>query len=201
MRDRLRARLLRGTVACVWALAVLLSMRSAIGAPGEYDIDQRFATISFATRVFGLLHSEGRFLHFQGHLSIDFADPRATTIAVTVDDEAIDMTFPGGAGLLRSEAYFDSTHYPTIIFRSTAVEPGLAGHYTVRGLLTIRGVTRDETLDVVLGHGAGGNPATMDFVASGIIHRSDFGMVAGSTVISNTIVLTIHANVQPPSGG
>jgi polyisoprenoid-binding protein YceI len=182
-------------------MALLMAMRSAMAAPGEYDIDQRFATISFATRVFGLLHSEGRFSHFQGHLSIDFADPRATTIAVAVDDDAIDMTFPGGAGLLRSEAYFDSTHHPTITFRSTTVEPGSAGHYAVRGMLTIRGVTRDETLDVVLVHGTGANPAAMDFLASGIIHRSDFGMVAARAVISDTIVLTIHAEVQPSSRG
>jgi polyisoprenoid-binding protein YceI len=172
-----------------------------MAAPREYDIDQRFATISFATRVFGLLHSEGRFSRFQGHLSIDVADPRATTIMVAVDDDAIDMAFPGGASMLSSEAYFDSTHHPTITFRSTAVEPGSAGHYAVRGMLTIRGVTRDETLDVVLAPGTDGNPAAMDFLASGIIHRSDFGMVASRAVISDTIILTIHAKVQPPSRG
>lgn len=203
MRKQITSRPLRPATPCVWVmsvLAVLLAMPTAVAAPGEYDIDQRFATISFATRVLGLLHFEGRFPRFQGHLSIDFADPRATTIAVAVDDDAIDTTFPGGAALLRSEPYFDSMHHPTITFRSTVVEPASGGHYAVGGMLTIRGVAHDETLDVALIHGAGRNPAAMDSLASGTIDRSDFGMVAARAIISNKIVLTIHTKVQPPSG-
>jgi polyisoprenoid-binding protein YceI len=182
----------------VVTLACLFAPRGAAAMPSTYDIDPRYATISFSINAFGFLNQEGSFPQFQAHLSIDFADPHDSAMSVVVDDNAIRMSTPGGADMLRSAAYFDSARHPTITFHSTAVTQLAAGHAAVRGVLTIRGIAHEEDLDVLVVPVAGATPPVADFLAKGTINRSDFGMVANQTLLSNQITLTIHARLQQP---
>jgi polyisoprenoid-binding protein YceI len=182
----------------VLALACLFAPRGAAAIPSTYDIDPRYATISFSINAFGFLNPEGSFPQFQAHLAIDFADPHDSAMNVVVDDNAIRMSTPGGADMLRSAAYFDSARHPTITFRSTAVTQLSPGRVAVRGVLTIRGISHDENLDVFVVPVAGVSPPVADFSAKATINRSDFGMVANQMLLSNKITLTIHSRLQLP---
>jgi polyisoprenoid-binding protein YceI len=82
---------------------------------------------------------------------------------------------------LKSPDFLDVEKYPTIIFKSTRVEPAGLDHAWVHGNLTVHGVTRPVMLDV---RWAG--PARFDdegkiytsfgFRAETKINREDFGM-------------------------
>jgi len=179
------------------ALACLFVPRGAAAQVGTYDIDPRYATISFGVKAFGLMHPQGSFPQFQAHLSIDFTNPHASVMRVVVDDSDIDMSMPGAADMLRSTDYFDSAHHPTITFRSTAVTQLSPGHIAVQGVLTIRGVDHAENLDLLVTPVAGTSIA--DFSAKATINRSDFGMDANRTFLSNQITLIIHSRLQLPA--
>jgi polyisoprenoid-binding protein YceI len=202
LRHWITSRVPGRATAWIWpvvALACLFAPRGAAAVVSNYDIDPRYATISFRIKAFGFLHQEGSFPNFQAHLSIDFADPHASAMSVVVDDNAIRMATPGGADMLRSSDYFDSARHPTISFLSTAVTQLSPGHVAVRGVLTIRGIAHDENVDVLVTPVAGATSSIADFTATATVNRSDFGMVANQTLLSNQITLTIHSRLQLPA--
>ena len=117
-----------------------------------------------------------------------------TRIDVTIDADALKMPSPDQVALLRSAAYFDTEHHPTERFVSTSIEALSPSHYLVRGMLRIRGVTHEEVFDAVVENRAGGTsggPDALDFVVTGKIRRSAFGMVADQAMLSDTVRLSI----------
>lgn len=186
--------------ACAACIILAAGMRNAVASPVEYDIDQRYATIRFQTGFAGLLHPEGSFPRFQAHLRIDFARPGASEIEVIVDDRAIEMSSSAEADTLRSSAYFNSAEHPTITFRSIQIRSGSPGHFSIDGLLTIRGVERPETLDATLLETTDTEPAVAQFALKGNISRAEFGMVANKVLVSDRIALAIQATLTLPRG-
>jgi polyisoprenoid-binding protein YceI len=92
--------------------------------------------------------------------------------------------------------------YPTITFKSTAIEPAGQDRYHLTGDLTIKGTTKPVTLQVVrygefndpnMGHRIG-------YAAEGKINRKDFGMrfdmmLDGRFVVSNDIQINIEGEL------
>jgi polyisoprenoid-binding protein YceI len=182
--------------------ALILLTTVGLGGParaqGLYRIDQQFGGIEFTVRNLGLFNSHGVFDRFMGRLVIDPAHPDHTRIDVNVDAGSVSMPWDEGAAMLRSEDFFDVRNYPDIHFTSTAVRQISPDHYRIDGQLRIRGVARAQTLDAVLldrhlDPARGADVA--DFVVSGELKRSDFGMVADPLFISDIVAIRIHARI------
>ncbi|WP_144634194.1 YceI family protein [Bordetella genomosp. 13] len=171
-------------------LAGLAGTMAARAEPVSYAFDQRNAVIEFFPRVGGLLRPTGEFQQFRGSLSLDPAQITHSQATVRMSASLIRVGMPGGASKLRSADYFDAARYPEIDFRSTGLTRGDAGHLTMTGLLTIRGLTRPQSLDVALVPGEAGR-GPVAFEARGSIRRSDFGMVADHRMVADEIGLSI----------
>lgn len=182
--------------------ALMLLGAVGLGAPahaqGVYRIDQQFGGIEFTVQNLGLFDSHGVFDRFMGNLIIDPAHPDRTQIDVDVDANSVSMPWDQGVAMLRSEDFFDVGKYPDIHFTSSAVRQVSPDHYRVDGQLRIRGVAQPQTLDAVLTDrhldpARGADVA--DFVVSGVLKRSAFGMVADPGFISDTVTIRIHARI------
>lgn len=186
------------------ALVLAMTMVSPAGnaAAVSYGVDEHSGSIEFLARGLGLLPVHGDFGHFKGRLDLDPQDLAQTRIAVEVDADGIESPWPGVAPRLRSIAYLDAATFPHILFRSTAMTPGPDRHFTLSGILTIRGVARPQQLDVTAMQIGGGDAdgAIAKVVATGSLSRSEFGMVADDGLVSDTIRLTITARIRLPSG-
>jgi len=186
------------SLARVLALAAVLVPGPGRGA-NLYTIDPRFGRIEFTVSHLGLFTSHGDFRLFDSALAIDEAHPERTRITVVVDSGSVDMAWPNAVELLRSAAYFDVADHPHVRFSSTAVVPEASGHYLVRGMLEIRGVTRPLALDAAL-IDRHTDPAThgevADFVVQGQLLRSAFGMTADPVFISDRVQIRIDARIQ-----
>jgi polyisoprenoid-binding protein YceI len=82
---------------------------------------------------------------------------------------------------------------------SREIRPGQDGRGQVVGDLTLRGVTRPVTLDVVL-NGYGRDALlrpTVGFSASGAISRRAFGVTAFQNIVGDQITLQIEAEFHP----
>lgn len=180
-------------------LAVLLlacaGAHAAPPAPMTLAFDPRNADIRFKPRIAGFLHPSGAFLSFQGKLALDPTDLTRTRVRVSLSATDISVPLPGGAARLRSADYFDAARHPEIDFRSTSVSAQPDGKLSMSGLLTLRGVTRPETLDVSVVPAAAGGPA--GFRADGVIRRSDFGMTADPLLVGDEIRLRIDVTLAP----
>ncbi len=178
-----------------------LLLCGAARAQGTYVLDPQHARIGFSVSHMGLFTTEGNFRNFDSEVSIDPAAPAHTRINVWIDASSAALTSKEGEEMLRSPAYFDVAHYPDIRFVSTAVEPKSATDYAIRGELRMRGVTRPLTLEArLVNHQR--DPAsgveTVDFVVTGNVRRSAFGMVADTSFVADDIALNIMARLLLP---
>jgi len=131
----------------------------------------------FATSRF--LNAKGRFSRFSGDVVADPISPATATVRVTIDASSIDT----GIGLrdkhLRGADFLDVQRHPTMTFESRSVE--MAGRRaTVRGELTIHGVTREIVVPVDVQMSDTALVATGEFT----VDRRDYGINYDSFLLS-----------------
>lgn len=112
-----------------------------------WTIDTAHTEVGFSAKHLGISTVRGRFTRFSG--AVDLADPSDPTGArthVEIDAASLDTGNEQRDQHLRAADFLDVEHHPTITFDLRSVEPADDGEFTVRGDLTIRGVTRPVTL-------------------------------------------------------
>jgi polyisoprenoid-binding protein YceI len=86
-----------------------------------------------------------------------------------------------------------------MVFKSTSVQRVGEGHFEVTGDLTIRGVTREVTLDVE-DAGRAKHPVTGDlragFSAHASLKRSDFGLTWNSLLEAGGVALSDKVEID-----
>lgn len=164
---------------------------------GQWALDPAHAEVAFIGRHFGLTKIRGRFNRVSGTVRIA-ETPDESTVSVDIHMASVSSGDQTRDDHLRSADFFDIENHPTATFRSTVVQvTGATG--TIRGDLTIKGVTRPVTLDVSFEGAAtdpwGGKRAV--FSAIGSINREDWGLTwnmileAGGLLVSKEIRLEI----------
>lgn len=159
-----------------------------------YAVDRDHSAV-----LFRILHMEvgaqwGWFRDFQGELVVDSERPEESSILLVVDASSIDTRNEARDAYLRTRDFFHTEEHPAMTFRSTAVEPLGGGDLRVTGELSLRGVTREVTCDVVaLGQGRFGPLSyKVGYETRFSIRRSDFGMGFGIPgVAGDEVTLTI----------
>jgi len=194
-------------IAAGWTalLSVFLAAGPAnAGAPGVdqmFSLDQRFSSIDFSVRNLGLFASEGAFRRFQTRLVLNNSHPERTKISVAVDAGSVDMSWHEAADMLRSADFFDVQRYPEVRYQSTSVQELTRGHFTIRGLIQIRGITQPLTLHAVLtkqSQDLADHSQIDDFVVHASLRRSAFGMTADKVFISDNVNIVIKARLKLP---
>ena len=149
----------------------------------------------------------GHFKNVHGTLDFDPENPSVASVEVTIDAGGLWSGEPDRDAHLKGADFLDVENHPKITFRGSEVELRGADEATLRGELTVRGVTRPVTLDVhYLGQwetpwwedGVDKGPKTRaGFVATARINRKDFGvnwsgaLDRGGFVVSDNVDITI----------
>jgi polyisoprenoid-binding protein YceI len=171
-------------------------------SPGvsTWEIDPAHSHVEFAVRHLMISTVKGCFADVQGMIRMDEADPSTDFVDVTIGVASIDTRQEERDSDLRSADFFDVTRFPTITFRSRRVQGNpLEGDFRLTGDLTIRGITRELTLDASVG-GRMMDPAGEEragFSAQTKIDRTDFGLTwnqaleAGGVLVGNEVRISI----------
>ena len=96
----------------------------------------------FSVRHMMVTHVRGHFKNVRGTLVFDPENPRRSSVEATIDAKTIWTGEPQRDDHLRSADFLDVENHPLIKFKSDQVEILGERDYTLRGELTIRGVTR-----------------------------------------------------------
>jgi polyisoprenoid-binding protein YceI len=144
-----------------------------------------------------------------GAIKWDGKDVRTVAADVTIDVAGLNTGVQNRDNDLRSENFFNAAAYPTITFKSTRVIPGDAGTFKLVGNLTIRGTTKEITLDVEGPTPAQktGNNYRTGAVATGTINRKEFGLLynrlleTGGAVVGDDVKMTIDVEATRPVAG
>jgi polyisoprenoid-binding protein YceI len=169
-------------------------------AVGTFAIDTSHTRLGFAVRHMAVSKVRGDFKDFSGMLELA-EDPVDSKVSVTIQAGSVDTHDENRDNHLRTNDFFDVENHPTWTFTSTAIRPISATEWNVDGDLTIRGVTRQVTLDATL-EGVVQDPYGMHrvgFSATTSIDREDFGvsfngvMEAGGLVVGKKVDIDIEA--------
>ncbi|GAB4345310.1 MAG: YceI family protein [Desulfobulbaceae bacterium] len=175
----------------------LLLVTQAWGA--RYDIDPDHTEIGFSVRHMVITNVRGAFRKFSATFMVSDANI-LESLAAEIDVASIDTRIQKRDDHLRSADFFDAAAHPVMTFATTGVEPLPDGRYKVKGILTIRGTSREIELD---GELAG--PVTdpwgnrrMGVVLRGRIDRRDFGVAynkvleTGGLLIDNEVAIHLE---------
>ena len=194
-RDRTTFRSMRLPVLCLMACALLPSVSRA-QAP-VFAIPPEDSTIKFNVKASVAI--DGKFDKWDATLT--FTSPDVTTGVLDVKIQA--ATVNTGSGMkddkLRSKDFFDVKQDPLITFHSSKIVQTGPNTFDVPGTFTIRGVSKPETLSLVVsgkGTGTGDIKGTMAF------DRKDYGMNSGIPFIkvADRVEVTVDLHGKRVSG-
>ena len=175
-------------VIVVIALAGAAFCRSAHAS--AWELDPAATRIEFSVRNLSMANVDGHFRLTSGRVTLVEDDPSRSTVEAVIDATSVDTGEPKRDRHLRSAAFLDVDHHPSITFRSTRIEQLGDGHWKVAGALTILDATRPVVLDVQGGTVHGDRA---DAHGSVTIDRRDFGMTYAGFAVGQEVTITIDA--------
>lgn len=125
----------------------------------DYVIDTKgaHAFIQFRVQHLGYSWLYGRFNDFSGKFSYDEAAPEKASIEVNIKTNSVDSNHAERDKHLRGDDFLDVEKYPEAKFVSSSYSPGKDGTGTLKGNLTLHGVTKPVEIEVE-SIGAGKDP-------------------------------------------
>lgn len=175
----------------------------------EWFFEPGHTSAEFCARHMMVTCVRGHFKNVHGKLVFDPKNPRDSRVEVRIDAKAIWTGEPDRDAHLRSADFLDVERYPEIIFAGDKVEAIGDHDYVVTGQLTLRGITREVSLNVrYLGQwvtpwwedGVDKGPRIRaGFLAVTTVNRHDFGVSwnsvldHGGVVVGNLVEITIDA--------
>ena len=174
------------------------------GIPGyeaaTWNIDAVHSEVGFSVRHMMVSKVRGRFTAFSGQI-VTGTDPTASSVTAEIELASINTGNEQRDEHIRSADFFEVETYPTMTYRSTGVRAE-DGEYIVDGELTLKGVTKNVSLNLEL-NGFGPDPyggTRAGFTATGDISRSEFNvsfnapMANGGVVVSDKV--TLHLEIE-----
>lgn len=179
---------------------------AAAVAGASWQIDSAHTEVEFSARHLMISNVKGRFSNPAGTASYDPARQGSLALEVTIPVATIDTRNAQRDAHLRSADFFDAEHHPTMTFKGKRIEGDIDGEFRLIGDLTIRGHTREVTLDVTA-EGSGPDPWGNDrlgFSATGKISRKEFGLLwnqlleTGGVTVGDEIRIIINTELMRP---
>jgi polyisoprenoid-binding protein YceI len=144
---------------------------------GTYRIDPGHTQVLFAISHLGLTDYYGRFDKISGTMAFDSTTPEKSSVSVSIDTTSVDT--PSRAVTDELQSTLGTEKFPAATFVSTSVVKTGPATGRVTGTLTLKGVAKPVTIDVVFSGGATNlltGRYSLGFHGTTIIKRSDFGL-------------------------
>lgn len=119
-------------------------------APTRFKLDTRSSHLEFSCAFMKFMTVHGKFRDFSGWMEVQGDDPRTATGQCTIRTASVDTRSVDRDYHLRSDDFFAVDRFPTMVYRTTHVEPLGDERFRILGELTIRDVTRLIRLDLRL---------------------------------------------------
>jgi polyisoprenoid-binding protein YceI len=142
-----------------------------------WQIDPSHSLVEFSVRHMMVSTVKGRFTGVRGTITDVGDDPSRSSVDIEIDAASLTTSDDRRDGHLRSADFLDAETYPALTFKSKRIS-GSRDAFTVVGDLTIRGETREVSLEVSF-NGTGTTPygtTVAGFSASTKLNRKDFGL-------------------------
>jgi len=145
------------------------------GAASVYAVDPVHTSVLFRIRHAGVSNFYGRFNEIRGDIEFDADDFTESSLSFEIPISSVDTNSKTRDGHLRDAEFFNARQYPKASFESSSITSAGAGVYTLRGELTMHGVTKEIEARVTdVRTGTFRDNPVLGFEARFTIKRSDF---------------------------
>jgi polyisoprenoid-binding protein YceI len=180
-------------------MSTLTEANTTPGVPtwSAWHVDPRHSLAEFSVRHMMLSKVRGQFTGISGTIVDAGGDPIRSSVKAAIDVTTLITGDPQRDGHLRSPDFFDVANHPLMTFESRRIS-GSRDHFQVTGDLTIRGQTREVTLDVTF-NGVGTNPmgqTVAGFTAQTQINRKDFGLNWNVALEAGGVLVGDQASIE-----
>ncbi|MFD7241229.1 YceI family protein [Streptomyces massasporeus] len=158
---------------------------------GDYVLDPARTRIGFTARAALVSRVRGRFDAFEGSARLDGGSPSQSAVRLTIRAASVQTRNTKRDDHLRSGDFLDAASHPDLTFVSTHVEQTGGTRFGVTGDLTVRGVTRQVTVDFEL-TGSGRDPQgsqSAAFTGRTVIDRHDWGVSGARGMVGRKVTL------------
>ena len=146
---------------------------------GIWKNDPPHSQLGFTVTHLGIADVSGTFNDFAVTVQSSKPDFSDAVFELTAKTASIDTRVQQRNDHLKSADFFDAEKFPVITFKSTSIKPAGENKYKLSGDLTIHGVTKPVTMDLLY-RGTIENQMskkpTAGFQLTGTIKRSDFNV-------------------------
>jgi len=174
-----------------------------------WNIDPAHSNAQFSVRHMMISNVKGEFTKVTGKVQFDPDQPENLSAEASIDVSTINTREHDRDNHLKSPDFFHVEENPTITFKSKRAEK-TSGGLKLTGDLTIRGNTREVTLDV-----EGPTPPAQDpwgntrvgASATTKINRKDFGLVwnqaleTGGVLVGEEVKITVDVELVAQAAG
>lgn len=165
-----------------------------------YQIDPKHSSAHFKVRHMMIANVQGRFDSVSGTVDFDHTKPDAARFDATIDVNSLHTGDPQRDGHLKTPDFFDAEKHPTITFRSKKITPAGGKNYKATGDLTLRGVTREVTLNIEGLSDEVTDPWKLQrrgVCASTKVSRKDFGLAfdPDGAMVSDAVEITLDVEM------
>lgn len=178
--------------------ATLLSLSFSNSFAQTWGVDKAHSRFGFGVSHLSISQIDGNFKSFDATINSSKPDFSDATFDITADMASINTDIEQRDAHLKSPDFLDAEKYPTLTFKSTSFKKVSGKNYKLSGNLTMHGVTKPVTIDVVI-NGTTTNPQSKKTVAgikfTGKIKRSDFGIATGfpASALGEDLLLIANA--------
>ncbi|MFO7617610.1 MAG: YceI family protein [Bacteroidales bacterium] len=151
-------------------------MENTSNKPVKWVVDPSHSEITFKVKHLMISNVKGEFKSFTA--SIEHEDFLKGPVSASIETASVFTNNNDRDNHLRSADFFDSENHPAMTFESTSFSKIDEEAYLLKGMLTIRGISREVELDVEFG-GINTDPwgnVKAGFSFEGKINRKDWGL-------------------------
>ena len=131
--------------------------------------------VGFDIQSMGFSIVKGKFEQVQSSMSFDLEAPQHASAQFVLDINSLGLSKPSLRNMILGEDLFYAEKYNTAIFNSHEFIFLGNDRYSIKGDLTLRGITKPVILDTFLKPNTA-NPQRIDVESKAVLNRSDFGM-------------------------
>ena len=223
---RRRTSLLNAIASLTGLMALFSVMNTGLAHADTWLLDKQNTSVRFTWNHLGLSRQSAQFLDVDGRLEFSPTDPDGGSVDIAIKTASVSSGVREYDNNLKSADFFNVANNPIITFKSTAVRRLTDKTGEVEGELTMLGVSKPVTLQVMWNYTgehpfAAVNPTyksrwVSGFSATATVLRSAWGLTRAVPLISDEIRITIEAEfllkdlggpsssaipVQPPATG
>jgi polyisoprenoid-binding protein YceI len=187
----------------ILSILPLLAAIAPLALASTWNLDPAHTSITFKVQHMMISKVPGSFEKFEGTVIYDEKDLSKSTINVSIEAASVNTGVEARDNHLRSADFFDVQKFPKITFVSKKIVAG-GGKYQVIGDLTMRGVTKEVTLDM-----EAPTPTIVDLMgstrmaasATTSLKRSDYGLMwnkaleAGGVLVGDVVWISLEVEL------